>query len=352
MAKETSLIDEIVSLCKRRGVVFQSSEIYGGINGFFDYGPLCVELRRNIKDAWWEDMVRRRDDMVGLDSGIIMNPKVWQASGHVDGFSDPMVDCRESKMRYRADQLFAGDVLVDGDSLGWVCLLESVSMQDEADKKGESMKRKAAKQGTLEKIELRPFDELSSDERSLVPSPATGTVGSLTEPRDFNMMFETNVGALRDASSVAYLRPETAQGIFANFKNIGVDRTFLAVICSAYQIDEIEGEKRTVLRFHPRVAPIKVGVFPLVKNKPELVERARKLYHILQRKWNVIFDQGGAIGRRYRRIDEVGVPFGVTIDFETIEGDGTITLRDRDSTEQERLSEDELVSYLESQINP
>ena len=123
-------------------------------------------------------------------------------------------------MRYRADQLFAGDVRVDGDSLGWVCLLESVSMQDEADKKGESMKRKAAKQGTLEKIELRPFDELSSDERSLVPSPATGTVGSLTEPRDFNMMFETNVGALRDASSVAYLRPETAQGIFANFKNI------------------------------------------------------------------------------------------------------------------------------------
>jgi glycyl-tRNA synthetase len=134
--------------------------------------------------------------------------------------------------------------------------------------------------------------------------------------------------------------------------SLGVDRTFLAVICSAYQIDEIEGEKRTVLRFHPRVAPIKVGVFPLVKNKPELVERTRKLYHRLQRKWNVIFDQSGAIGRRYRRIDEVGVPFGVTVDFETIEGDGTITLRDRDSTKQERLSEDELVSYLESQINP
>jgi glycyl-tRNA synthetase len=390
---------------------------------------------------------------------------------------------------------------VDEDSLGWICLLESVSMQDEADKKGESMKRKAARQGKLDKIELRPFDELSSGERNLVPSPATGTVGALTEPRDFNMMFETNVGALRDASSVAYLRPETAQGIFANFKNIvdtgrvkvpfgiaqigkafrneitprnfifrsrefeqmeieyfippdekawpsyhrewidtrmswfdsigltkdflgeevhpseklahyakactditfkfpfgehelegiaargnfdltqhqqhsgknleffdekrkekylphviepslGVDRTFLAVICSAYQIDEIEGEKRTVLRFHPRVAPIKVGVFPLVKNKPELVDRARKLYQRLQRKWNVIFDQSGAIGRRYRRVDEVGVPFGVTVDFETIEGDGSITLRDRDTTNQERLSEDELFSYLEAQINP
>jgi len=125
----------------------------------------------------------------------------------------------------------------------------------------------------------------------------------------------------------------------------------LAVICSAYQVDEIEGEKRTVLRFHPRVAPIKVGVFPLVKNKPELVEKARMLYSKLQKKWNVIFDQSGAIGRRYRRIDEVGVPFGVTVDFESIEGDGTITLRDRDSTQQERLSESELFSLLDEKIN-
>jgi glycyl-tRNA synthetase len=500
MAKENTLIEEIVSLCKRRGFVFQSSEIYGGFNGFFDYGPLGVELRRNIKDAWWEDMVRRRDDMVGLDSSIIMNPSIWKASGHIDGFSDPMVDCRESKMRYRADQLFAADIRVNGESLGWICLLESVDMQEDAEKKAETIKRKAAKQGTLESVELRPFDELSADEQKLVPSPATGNVGTLTEPRDFNMMFETNVGALRDASSVAYLRPETAQGIFANFKNIidtgrvkvpfgiaqigkafrneitprnfifrsrefeqmeieyfippdeeawpkyhrewintrmswfssigltsdflgeevhpkeklahyakactditfkfpfgehelegiaargnfdltqhqehsgknleffdesrkekylphviepslGVDRTFLAVICSAYQIDEIEGEKRTVLRFHPRIAPIKAGIFPLVKNKPELVERARKLYHRLQRKWNVIFDQSGAIGRRYRRIDEVGVPFGLTVDFETIEGDGSITLRDRDTTEQIRLSEDEAIAYLEEKIN-
>jgi glycyl-tRNA synthetase len=133
--------------------------------------------------------------------------------------------------------------------------------------------------------------------------------------------------------------------------SLGVDRTFLAVICSSYQVDEIEGEKRTVLRFHPRVAPIKVGVFPLVKNKPELVDRARKLYLSLQRKWNVIYDQSGAIGRRYRRIDEVGVPFGVTVDFDTIEGDGTVTLRDRDTTNQLRLSEEDLFSYLEEKIN-
>ena len=132
---------------------------------------------------------------------------------------------------------------------------------------------------------------------------------------------------------------------------MGVDRTFLAVICSAYQIDEIDGEKRTVLKFHPRVAPIKVGIFPLVKNKPELVQKARSLYSMLQKKWNVIYDQSGAIGRRYRRIDEVGVPFGITIDFESIEGDGTVTLRDRDTTKQERMSEDELLSYLDEKIN-
>ena len=501
MSNSTSLIDEIVSLCKRRGFVFQSSEIYGGINGFFDYGPLGVELRKNIKDAWWEDMVRRRDDMVGLDSSVIMNPKIWKASGHVEGFSDPMVDCKDSKMRYRADQIFAANISVSGDSLGWICLIESVDMNEEALKKAELLKRKAQKQGVLDAIVLRPFDELSAEEQKMVPSPATGKVGTLTEPRDFNMMFETNVGALKDASSVAYLRPETAQGIFSNFKNIvdtgrvkipfgiaqigkafrneitprnfifrsrefeqmeieyfippdeelwpkfhrkwiderkawfnsigltsdmlgeevhpkeklahyakactditfkfpfgehelegiaargnfdltqhqdhsgknleifdeerkikylphviepslGVDRTFLAVICSSYHIDEIDGEKRTVLRFHPRVAPVKVGVFPLVKNKPELVEKARNLYSKLRRKWNVIYDHGGAIGRRYRRIDEIGVPFGVTVDFESIEGDGTVTLRDRDSTKQERLSEQELVSYLEDKIDP
>ena len=501
MAKDSTLTEEIVSLAKRRGFVFQSSEIYGGLNGFFDYGPLGVELRKNIKDAWWEDMVRRRDDVVGLDSSIIMNPKVWQASGHVDGFTDPMVDCKESKMRYRADQLFAAEVKVEGESIGWISLLESERMQEDADQMAEDLKRKAAQQGSLSPVVLKPYDELSNSEQELVPSPATGKVGSLTPPREFNMMFETHVGALRDASSKCYLRPETAQGIFANFKNIvdtgrvkvpfgiaqigkafrneitprnfifrsrefeqmeieyfippgeeewprfhqewinirknwfqsigltadhlgeevhpkeklahyaqactditfkfpfgehelegiaargnfdlsqhqehsgksleffdenlkqkylphviepslGVDRTFLAVLCSAYSVEEVEGEKRTVLRFNPRVAPIKAGVFPLVKNKPELVERARALYQRLQRRWNVVYDQSGAIGRRYRRIDEAGVPFGLTVDFDTIEGDGSITLRDRDSMKQERLSEDEAFAYLEERINP
>ena len=176
MSKENSLIEEIISLCKRRGFVFQSSEIYGGLNGFFDYGPLGVELRKNIKDAWWEDMVRSRDDMVGLDSSIIMNPRIWQASGHVDGFTDPMVDCKESKMRYRADQLFAAEVLVSGESIGWISLLESESMEAEADKLADSLKRKAAKQGDLEALNLRPYDELSTDEQQRVPSPATSNM--------------------------------------------------------------------------------------------------------------------------------------------------------------------------------
>ena len=501
MSKQNQLMEEIISLSKRRGFVFQSSEIYGGLNGFFDYGPLGVELRKNIKDAWWEDMVRRRQDMVGLDSSIIMNPKIWEASGHVDGFTDPMVDCKESKMRYRADQLYAAEVKVEGNSLGWISLLESEVMQEDAVQMAEAIKRKSATQGSLDAVELRPFDELPEEQQMLVPSPATGKPGSLTPPREFNMMFETHVGALRDASSACYLRPETAQGIFANFKNVldtgrvkvpfgiaqigkafrneitprnfifrsrefeqmeieyfippgdehwpkfhrqwidtrknwfssigltseylgeevhpqdklahyakactditfkfpfgehelegiaargcfdltqhqdhsgksmeyfdestkeryiphviepslGVDRTFLAVLCSAYSIDEIGGEKRTLMRFHPRVAPIKVGIFPLVKNKPELVEKAQNLLNRFQRKWNVVYDQSGAIGRRYRRIDEVGVPFGITIDFETIEGDGSITLRDRDTTEQVRMSEDEAFAHIDELVNP
>lgn len=501
MTKENSLLEDIVGLAKRRGFVFQSSEIYGGLNGFFDYGPLGVELRKNIKDAWWEDMVRRRDDMVGLDSGIIMNPKVWQASGHIDGFTDPMVDCKESKMRYRADQLFAAEVLVENESLGWVSVIESEKMQSEAEEKADIIKRKASMQGELAPVVLKAYDELEINQQALVPSPATGQPGSLTPPRDFNMMFETHVGALRDGSSLSYLRPETAQGIFANFKNVidtgrvkvpfgiaqigkafrneitprnfifrsrefeqmeieyfippdedqwpkyhaewiktrmdwfssiglsedclgeeihpknklahyakactditfkfpfgehelegiaargnfdltqhqqhsgknleyfdestkqkylphviepslGVDRTFLAVLCSAYTIDEVEGDRRTVLRFHPRVAPIKVGIFPLVKNKPPLVEKARQVYQMFMRRWNVIYDQSGAIGRRYRRIDEAGVPFGLTVDFETIEGDGSVTLRNRDTTEQVRMSVEEAFSTIDQEVNP
>ena len=491
--------EEIVSLAKRRGFIFQSSEIYGGLNGFFDYGPLGVELKRNIKEAWWRDMVQERDDMVGLDSSIIMNPKVWQASGHIDGFTDPMVDCKESKMRYRADQLYAAEVIVDDETIGWVSILESENMESIAQELALDLKRKKGKQGNLKNVKLKPFDTLDESQCLMVPSPATGKAGSLTPPREFNMMFETHVGALRDASSKCYLRPETAQGIFANFKNVtdtsrvkvpfgiaqigkafrneitprnfifrsrefeqmeieyfippgeenwkrfhrewidtrrewfkgiglsaeslgeekhpdeklahyakactditykfpfgehelegiaargdfdlrqhqehsgksmeffdenlkakyipnviepslGVDRTFLAVLCSAYSTDEIDGEKRLFLKFHPRVAPIKVAIFPLLKNKPEIVDKAQFLYTKLKRSFNAVYDQSGAIGRRYRRVDEVGVPFSLTVDFETIEGDGSITIRDRDTTKQQRLSMEEAVTFIQEQV--
>ncbi len=494
----------IEALCKRRGFIFRSSEIYGGFNGFFDYGPLGVELKNNIKAAWWKDFVHGRDDMVGLDASIIMHPDIWKASGHVEGFSDPMVDCKESKLRYRADQLFFAKVSVDGEVIGYVSVLEDPNMQSLAEEKAADLKRKLARQGALDKIVLLDYMQANPEEYALIPSPATGKAGSLTPPRDFNLMFQTYVGALRDETAVAYLRPETAQGIFADFKNVvdttrvklpfgiaqigkafrneitprnfifrsrefeqaeieyfisphddwktlhrewidacknwfvsigipaeslaedvhpdaklahyakactditfqfphglqelqgiavrgnfdltqhqnasgknleyfdegrkekylphviepslGVDRTFLAVMTAAYHEDEIpnekgEPEKRIVLKFSPRVAPYKAAVFPLLKNKPEIVAKAEALYKKLKRRWNVFYDASGAIGRRYRRQDEIGTPFGITIDFDTIEKDGSVTLRDRDTTQQVRMSEDELLAYLSSKID-
>ena len=443
-------MEKIVSLCKRRGFIFQSSEIYGGLNGLWDYGPLGVELKRNLKNYWWRVMVHERDDIVGMDGSILMNRAVWQASGHEDTFTDPMVDCRSCKARLRADQLI--------------------------DKKG------------------------------IKQCPVCGGK-DLTTPRAFNLMFKTFVGAAEDESNVTYLRPETAQSIFVQFKNIlevsrkklpfgiaqigkafrneinprnftfrsrefeqmeleyfcraeegmklleywkeerlkfyenigisreklhvltvpdderafyskgtydieyefpfgrqelegvayrtdydlsqhqkasgksleyfddetkqkfishvvepsaGVDRTVLALICEAYSEDEAPDEKgkmetRTVLRFHPRMAPIKCAVFPLLKNKEQLVAKAKEIVDLLRPHMSVFYDESGAIGRRYRRQDEIGTPFGVTIDFETLgEKDAalrdTVTLRERDSMKQERVAIKELVNIMISRI--
>ena len=498
-------MDAIVSLCKRRGFIFQSSEIYGGINGFFDYGPLGVELKKNIRDCWWNDMVRRRDDVVGLESSIIMHPKVWEASGHVAGFTDPLVDCKTSKQRYRADQLFFAQVVVDGAVVGYVSALESERTTEELQEKAEALKRKKAVQGTLAPVQVKEFTEAKPEEYALVPSPATGEPGSLTPPRSFNMMFQTNVGAMTDSSSVAYLRPETAQGMFVDFKNVidttrvklpfgiaqvgksfrneitprnfifrsrefeqmemeyfimpdadwlachegwlkwcqdwlksiglpeshlslhehpkeklafysrrtvdimfkypfgvqelwgiaarsdydlqqhqkfsgvpqiwfdeaskqkvvphviepavGVDRILLAVLCAGYAEEDVKDEKgnvekRTVLRLHPRLAPFKVAVLPLLKNKEQLTGRAKALYTKLKRRYNVAYDDGGAIGKRYRRQDEAGTPWCVTIDFDTIEKPGdTFTLRDRDTMQQTRITEAELFALLAEQVD-
>ncbi|KAL9189911.1 hypothetical protein ACHAXT_009586 [Thalassiosira profunda] len=497
-------MEDIVSLCKRRGIIFPSSEIYNGFAGFFDYGPLGSELKRNVKDAFWTNFVQCREDVVGIDSSIIHNPTTWQSSGHLDGFSDPMVDCKETKLRYRADQLFCAPVTLEecDTTVGFVCVLEGndAEMKKAAKTQAKRLLKEADRKG--EKIKAFDFLDLTQvDEETMamVPSPGSGKA-TLTMPRDFNLMFQTNVGAMQDGSSVAYLRPETAQGIFINYKNVlgtsrqklpfgiaqigkafrneitprnfifrsrefeqmeieyfippgddvwqpyhekwiadakaflesvglkeelmgydvhegdglahyaractditfkfpfgeqelmgiaargdfdlkshtegsgkvldyfdeetkekfiphviepslGVDRLILALICSAYAEDKINGEKRNYLSFHPSIAPVKVAVLPLVKNKEPLVKAARGLFEKLQRRWNVVWDQAGAIGRRYRRADEVGVPYCVTVDFETIEEDGAVTVRDRDTTEQVRIPMDEVIPYLSKMID-
>src|SRR6476620_9558450 len=443
-------MERIVSLCKRRGFIFQSSEIYGGLNGCWDYGPLGVELKRNLKDCWWRVMVRERDDVVGLDGAILTHRAALKASGHEDTFSDPMVDCRTCKARLRADQL--------------------------------------------------------PEKNGVKQCPNCGGK-DLTAPRAFNLMFKTFVGATEDEDAVTYLRPETAQSIFVQFKNVldtarkklpfgiaqigkafrneinprnyifrsrefeqmeleyfcrpeqglelldywleerlkfyenigigrdklhvltvpdadrafyskgtydieyafpfgmqelegvayrtdydlkqhqtasgkpldyfdeetkarfiphviepsaGVDRTVLALLCNAYDEETVTDDKgktevRTVLRFHPRIAPIKAGIFPLLKNQPELVTKAREVQALLRPLMNVFYDETGAIGRRYRRQDEVGTPFGITIDFETLgeRGEGlrdTVTLRDRDSMKQERVAIKDLPQLIPSKI--
>ncbi len=439
--RQLESLDALVSLCKRRGYIFQSSEIYGGLNGFWDYGPLGVELKRRVFDFWWDRVVSQREDVVGYDASIIMHPQVWEASGHVGSFYDVMVDCTECKRRYRTDHL---------------------------------------------------MHELGVSE---VPKECPNCGGQLTEPRHFGLMFETYVGATKDSQSVAYLRPETAQAIFVNFRNVqmstrmkvpfgiaqrgkafrnevtprnftfrsrefeqlemeffvheseerrwfdywcgerlqwyqdlgiradrlrfrdhdadelahyaryttdveyqfpfgwqelegianrgdfdlrmhnehsgkdqsyfdearqekyvpsvieisaGLDRTVLTALVDAFAVEEVEGEKRTVLRLAPHIAPRQVAVFPLSK---KLSEPARKLADDLQRHFNVLYDEQGSIGKRYRREDEVGTPFCVTFDFDSLD-DAQATVRDRDTMDQERVSLDALVGYLAGRLAP
>ncbi len=443
MAKQdTTFMDTIVSLCKRRGFVFPASEIYGGIANTYDYGPLGVELKRRVKEAWWTRMVTMRDDMVGLDSAIIQNPQTWITSGHVAGFTDPLVDCKKCKARFRADKL------------------------DDA--------------RCPEKPSRTPVENKCE----------------LTEARAFNLMFKTQIGAVEGAGSIAYLRPETAQGIFLNFKNVlessrvkppfgiaqigksfrneitpgnfvfrtrefeqaemefflppeqndhwyeywrkerhqwyvdygvdpsklrlrehakdelahystgctdveyeypfgwgelegiacrtdfdlkrhseasgkdlsyfdpdkktryvpwvvepaaGVDRTALTMLIDAYEEDVVEGEKRVVLHFHPEIAPVTVGVFPLVK-KEGMPEKAAEIDRMLRAaKFTTFYDESAAIGRRYRRQDEIGTPYGITVDGETMK-DGVVTIRNRDTMLQEKVKVAEIESWLRHAI--
>jgi len=502
-------MDELASLCKRRGFIFQTSEIYGGLNGFWDYGPLGVELKRNIKETWWKSVVQTRENVVGLDSSIIMHPKVWEASGHIGNFKDPMVDCRETKGRYRADQMFVLKHKTDDSALMF-------AFQEEVSEPAEKKIKKIAK-GNIADYETVPLMDIPVDTYTRLVGPETNEPGTLTEPRAFNLMFKTFVGPVEGSASIAYLRPETAQGIFAQFGNVhatarqkipfgiaqigkafrneinprnytfrsrefeqmeleffiapgtdaeqheywvterlkwyekvglpegrmhrdihegdalahyasactdilydfpfgtqelegiaargnfdltqhqkcsgkgleyfdeetkerylphviepsaGVDRIALALLCEAYRIEWIpkgdtggevltatpgvdrapEGyEARTVLRFAPCIAPYKVAVFPLLKNKEELVGKAREVFEQLNERWTCFYDQAGAIGRRYRRQDEIGTPLCVTIDFDTLE-DNTVTVRDRDTMEQVRMPISELENYIAERV--
>lgn len=230
--KASGKMEKLVALCKRRGFIFQSSEIYGGINGFWDYGPLGVELKRNIKEAWWYDVVRAPTlgidgnllDIVGLDCSIVMNPKTWVASGHVSGFSDPMVDCKETKNRYRADHLLCAEMIAMQKgvriSLGWLTVLEGDDPLSIWIKRAEKLLKKKGGGDIIAPAALIPYVELASPLQKQAIGPDTESPGTLTEPRQFNLMFKTYVGAIEDASAIAYLRPETAQGIFANFRNV------------------------------------------------------------------------------------------------------------------------------------
>ena len=451
-------LEPLVSLCKRRGYIFQSSEIYGGLNGFWDYGPLGVELRRRIFDSWWSMMVSQREDVVGMDASIISHPRVWEASGHVSSFYDMMVDCRECNRRFRLDHMIQA----------------------------------ALDNGTLDEIFPGRDNSVPPGEGE-APTRCPACGGELTEPREFGLMFETRVGAAADSKSVAYLRPETAQAIFVNFKNVqmssrqklpfgiaqvgkafrnevtprnftfrsrefeqmemeffvhpdeerqwfdywldarhawyaslginperlrrrehagdelahyasyttdveykfpfgwaelegvanrgnfdltqhgehsgkdqayfdparnekyvpsvietsaGLDRTLLTVLADAYDVDEVGGDERTVLRLAPHLAPTQVAVFPLSK---KLAEPARKLTDDLRGQFHAVYDDSGSIGKRYHREDEVGTPFCVTFDFESLD-DNAVTVRDRDTTEQERIGLDQLAEYLGGRI--
>jgi glycyl-tRNA synthetase len=534
-------MDKLVSLCKRRGFLFQSSEIYGGLNGFWDYGPLGVELKRNVKEAWWRDMVAGHDDlatypgapgpyeMTGLDCSIIMHPQVWKCSGHYDLFHDFMVDCRESKKRYRHDQVLGRWVEAKGKRI-------FVAVQE-----GGEEGQKEAEQKALKFFNLRAknVDELKWDgplvslttvrDFSTVLGPDAKELGTLTEPREFNLMFKTFVGALSGEEGAAFLRPETAQGIFVNFKNVldssrvripfgigqigksfrneitprnftfrsrefeqmeieffchpkdspawyqywrnrryqwyvdlglagdrlrlrehareelshyscgtadieyafpflpagdfgelegiahrgdfdlrshmegklvrkgndlvvelgadgkpkhkgsgkdlsyfdeitreryvphviepsaGADRGTLAFLCEAYQEDMVPDEhgkptERVFLKLHPRLAPVKAAIFPLVK-KDGMPEIAEKLYRELKGQYNVFFDDKGAVGRRYRRQDEAGTPYCITIDGQTLQ-DQTVTFRDRDTTQQWRVPLTRVAEELRSRLQP
>jgi len=495
MASNQSTLEKIVSLAKRKGFVFQSSEIYGGLNGCWDYGPLGVELLQNVKNAWWRFMTYR-DNIEGLDASILMHPRVWEASGHVENFTDPMVDCKQCKSRYRLDVLFESYNEKRQKKLAQA-YSEYLSEKPTEKEAFLALPREQQIEQTGDALidNADAFEALNAGEHLVCPN--CGNAGTFTIPRKFNLMFKTFIGPVEDSSAVVYLRPETAQGIFVNFNNVfqatrqkipfgiaqigkafrneintknflfrtrefeqmemqffvkpgtddewyerwladrrawyteygikdaklrtkphapeklahyakaacdieyefpfgwgeiegihnrtdfdlrrhseysgksmeyfdsesqdkekfipyvietsaGASRSFMAFLVNAYEEEELEKETRVVMRFHPKLAPFKAAVLPLV-NRDGMDEIGMKLFKDLQRNFKIFYDDSGSIGRRYRRMDEVGTPFCITIDSDTLT-DQTVTVRERDSMQQERIAIDKVSTYLSEKL--
>ncbi|MFC1513427.1 glycine--tRNA ligase [candidate division KSB1 bacterium] len=430
MEKSNSLMEKIVSLCKRRGYIFQSSEIYGGINSCYDYGPLGVELKRNIKDAWWNAMTRNRDDIEGLDASILMHPKVWHTSGHVEGFTDPLVDCKKCKSRYREDELdkdncpkcggeltdarsfnlmfktFMGPVESDANTVflrpetAQGIYVNFINVQSSSRKKlpfgiaqiGKAFRNEITpgnfifRTREFEQMEMQFFVHPSEDEKWMEHWKEERMKWYLRIGLNENKLkfHEHGEGELahyaKSAFDILYEFPfgwQELEGIHnrsdfdlsrhqaeSNKKlsyfdegrkeryipyiietSAGCDRTILTVLVDAYE----EDEKRVVLHLSPKIAPIKVAIFPLVK-RDGMPEMARKVFEDIHTDMRAFYDDGAAIGRRYRRQDEIGTPFGVTIDSQSLE-DGTVTLRDRDSMAQDRFPADNIKSILKEKMS-
>ncbi len=440
--KPVNLMDKIVALCKRRGFVFQSSEIYGGINGFWDYGPMGAELKRNVRDAWWTDTVRRRTDVVGIDGSIITHPRVWEASGHVTSFSDPMVDCKKCKGRWRADQLpetkcpeggphdytearqfnlmfesHAGPVKDDSNKVYLrpeTAQVIFVQFQNVLSVSRQKIPFGIAQIGKAFRNEINPRNftfrsrEFEQMELEFFIKPGTDadwhqkwvaerlkwyeTIGlpkeklSIYEYKkeelahyasacvDVMFAFPFGVQELEgiaargnfdlsqhekfSGKSMMYFDDETKEKYIPHVvePSAGVDRICLALICAAYTEEEIApGDTRIVMKFAPRIAPVKVAVFPLLRNKPPLVEKARQVFDLLQPHFTTEWDDRGNIGKRYRYQDEQGTPWCVTVDFDTLGEKGpelldTVTLRDRDTMKQDRVKIADLVSLISQKL--
>ncbi len=422
-------MERIVSLCKRRGFIYQSSGLYGGINGCWDFGPLGAELKRNLKNDWWYVFVQQRDDMVGLDASIIMHPGVWVASGHVEQFHDMLVDCKECKHRFRQDELEAercpdcGGELTEPKAFNSM-LRTRLGVSDDSSvetylrpetcqaifvdfKEVYSTSRMKvpfgiAQIGKAFRNEINPrnfifrsrefeqmeieffckedqegqwFDRwqadvwqwyldigLSEDKLRWYEHPKESLAHYSKRTADIEYEFPFGWGELQGLANrgsfdltqhtnasgkdLSFFDEQTKEKFMPSViePSAGVDRTCLAVLCNAYEEEDVEGEKRVVMRLHPRLAPIKAGVFPLVK-KNGLAEIAMDLEKKLRKKFPTFYDQRGAIGRRYRRMDEIGTPFCICVDFQT-KDDGTVTIRDRDTMEQIRIAMDEVSPYI------